>query len=242
VSFEVIPAIDIRAGRVVRLAQGDFSRETRFQAEPLALARQYEAAGARWLHLVDLDAARSGGYTLWKLLGRLKTGTGLRVQTGGGLRDDWAISDVFAAGADRVVLGTVAATLPYRVAGWLDRFGADRIVLALDVREFEGNWRVQAEGWASEGLPLDELLSFYAEAGARQVLCTDVGRDGMLSGFNVELYRQRAARYPKLRLQASGGVRSVADVADARAAGAGGAILGRALLEGMLDLGEALSC
>ena len=241
-SFEVIPAIDIRESRVVRLAQGDYSRETRFEADPVALARQYEVAGARWLHLVDLDAARSGGYTLWKLLARLKAETGLRVQTGGGLRDDWAISDLFAAGADRVVLGTVAASLPSRVAGWLDRFGANRIVLALDVRELGGNWRVQSEGWTNEGLPLEELLSFYADAGARQVLCTDVGRDGMLSGFNVDLYRQLSRRYPTLRLQASGGVRSVADVADARAAGAGGAILGRALLEGKLDLAEALTC
>ena len=241
-SFEVIPAIDIRDGRVVRLAQGDYSRETRFDADPVALAAAYEAAGARWLHLVDLDAARAGGYTLRGLLARLKDETDLRVQTGGGVRDDWAISDLFAAGADRVVLGTVAATLPSRVAGWLDHFGASRIVLALDVREIDGRWRVQAEGWTNEGLPLDDLLSFYVEAGARQILCTDVSRDGMLSGFNVELYRRLSARYPKLRLQASGGVRSVADVADARAAGAGGAILGRALLEGKLDLAEALAC
>jgi phosphoribosylformimino-5-aminoimidazole carboxamide ribotide isomerase len=141
-----------------------------------------------------------------------------------------------------VVLGTIAATLPSRVAGWLDRFGAERIVLALDVREIDGSWRVQAEGWTNQGLPLDDLLSFYAGAGARRILCTDIGRDGMLSGFNVDLYRQVATRYPKLRLQASGGVRSVADIAQARAAGAGAAILGRALLEGRLDLAEALSC
>jgi phosphoribosylformimino-5-aminoimidazole carboxamide ribotide isomerase len=242
VSFEVIPAIDIRGGRVVRLAQGDYARETRFDADPMALAREYAAAGARWLHLVDLDAARAGGYTLSELLGRIKQQTALRVQTGGGVRDEQGISNLFACGADRVVLGTVAATLPSRVAGWLDRFGPARIVLALDVREVRGQWRVQAEGWTSEGLPLDDLLSFYAAAGASEVLCTDIGRDGMLTGFNLDLYRQVASRFPKLRLQASGGVRCVEDVAEARAAGAGGAILGRALLEGRFDLAEALAC
>jgi len=241
-SFEVIPAIDLREGRVVRLAQGDFARETRFEADPVALAREYEAQGAKWLHLVDLDAARAGGYTLQELVLRLKKETSLRIQTGGGLRDEAAVAALLAIGVDRAVLGTVAATAPSRVSGWLRRFGPERLVIALDARESAGCWRVQVEGWTQAGVPLEDLLSFYADADARHVLCTDVGRDGMLSGFNLELYRRITARFPALRLQASGGARGIEDIAGARAAGARGAILGRGLLEGRFKVAEALSC
>jgi len=241
-SFEVIPAIDLRNGEVVRLAQGDYARETRYPADALALARAYEAEGARWLHIVDLDAARGGGYGLQPLMKQLKAETSLRLQTGGGVRDAAALASLLSLGVDRVVLGTVAAKEPSRVTAWLARFGAERLVLALDAREVDGAWRVQVEGWTHAGVALEELLSYYAGMGARHVLCTDVGRDGMLSGFNLELYRRLAARFPNLRLQASGGARSVRDIAGARAAGAGGAILGRALLEGRFGVAEAMSC
>ena len=241
-SFEVIPALDLRAGRVVRLAQGDYRRETSFEGDAVALARAYETAGARWLHLVDLDAARAGRYTLQDLLLRLKRETDLQVQTGGGIREERDVAQLLELGADRVVLGTIAAKEPSRVASWLGRFGADRLVLALDARETLGAWRVQYQGWTQAGVLLEEILSYYAGIGARHVLCTDVGRDGMLAGFNLELYRDLAARFPEIRLQASGGARSADDVAQARRAGAGGAILGRALLEGRFGLAEALSC
>jgi phosphoribosylformimino-5-aminoimidazole carboxamide ribotide isomerase len=241
-TFEVIPAIDLRGGRVVRLAQGDYARETRFDADPLALAREYEAAGARWLHLVDLDAARAGGFTLQDTVLRIKRETSLCLQTGGGVRDEQAIAALFELGVERVVLGTVAAKQPSRVATWLERFGAGRLVLALDAREVDGVWRVQAEGWTDSGAALPALLGYYSGVGAKYVLCTDVGRDGMLSGFNFELYRELSARFPRLQFQASGGARSVADVAGARSAGARGAILGRALLEGRFALSEALAC
>jgi len=241
-SFDIIPAIDLRGGRVVRLAQGDFERETRFNFDPVALARNYEAAGARWLHLVDLDASREGGYTLQEVVRQLKAQTSLRLQTGGGLRDEAGVAALLALGVDRVVLGTVAAKEPSRVAGWIERFGAERIVIALDARESAGSWRVQYEGWTHAGLPLEDLLRFYERAGARHVLCTDVGRDGMLAGFNLDLYRRIAEVAPSLRLQASGGVRDLDDIAGARSAGAGGAILGRALLEGRIGLAEALAC
>ena len=241
-SFDVIPAIDLRGGRVVRLAQGDYARETDFGPDALALARQFEAAGARWLHLVDLDAARDGGYALQALLSALREATSLQVQTGGGVRDDAAIAQLLGLGAERVVLGTVAASEPERVAGWLERFGAERLVLALDASDACGTWRVRVQGWTREGPSLEDLLDFYSRAGARHVLCTDTGRDGMLAGFNLALYQRLSARFPTLRLQASGGARDAADVAAARRAGAGGAILGRALLEGRLGLGEALAC
>ena len=243
-SFEIIPAIDVRGGRVVRLAQGDYARETRFADEPLELVRAWATCGARWLHLVDLDAAREGGYTLQPLLARICAESGLRVQTGGGIRDEAQVEALLACGAARVVVGTVAAREPERVAGWLRRFGAERLVLALDAREDgSGGWCVQSEGWTGQaGAALMQLLEYYSQTGARHVLCTDVTRDGMLGGFNLALYRDIARRFPGLCLQASGGVRDLEDLRGARANGAGGAILGRALLEGRLDLAEALAC
>jgi phosphoribosylformimino-5-aminoimidazole carboxamide ribotide isomerase len=242
-SFQVIPAIDVRDGRVVRLAQGDFARETRFAADPFTLACDWAASGARWLHLVDLDAARSGRYSLQALLARLYAQGSLQVQTGGGIRSEAQVEDLLGEGATRVVLGTVAVRERERVASWLQRFGTERIVLALDVRNQDGGWRVQSEGWTgADDRPLDELLQFYSRQGARHVLCTDVARDGMLGGFNLGLYRELASRYPGLRLQASGGVRDLVDLQAARDAGVGAAILGRALLEGRIDLGEAVSC
>jgi phosphoribosylformimino-5-aminoimidazole carboxamide ribotide isomerase len=153
-----------------------------------------------------------------------------------------AIDNLLGLGAARVVVGTIAAREPERVVGWLQRFGPERIVLALDARDSAQGWRVQAEGWTAGGAPLEDLLAFYASANARHLLCTDVSRDGMLGGYNLELYRGIARRFPGFRLQASGGVRDLGDLRAARAAGAGAAILGRALLEGRLDVAEALSC
>ena len=247
-SFDPLPAIDVRDGRVVRLAQGDYARETRYAAPPLAQALAYADAGARWLHLVDLDAARAGGYTLAPLLRQLAADGRLSVQTGGGVRGEDDVQRILDAGAARVVVGSLAVREPERVAGWLARFGAERIVLALDARrDAQGDWRLPVHGWTeTAGGSLDDLLAFYAAAGARHVLCTDIDRDGMLGGPNVDLYRALAARWPGLALQASGGVREAADVAAARAAGCAGIVLGRALLEGRFALadvlGEAAPC
>jgi phosphoribosylformimino-5-aminoimidazole carboxamide ribotide isomerase len=243
-TFELLPAIDVRAGRVVRLRQGDYDRQTTYDDAPLATAQRFARAGARWLHLVDLDAARLGGYSLHALVADIVRTTGMAVQTGGGVRDEAGLKAVLAAGARRVVLGTVAVRDPARVLDWLQRHGADRLVLALDVREdADGAWRVPVEGWTRDGDDtLEALLQRYADAGLRHVLCTDIRRDGMLAGFNVALYARLAARWPQLAFQASGGVRDVGDVRAARASGAGAAILGRALLEGHLDLAEALAC
>ena len=137
-SFDVYPAIDVRGGRVVRLTQGDYAHETSYADEPLALARKYAEAGAHWLHLVDLDAARIGGYTLEALLSAIKASTGLRVQTGGGVRKHSDVERLLAAGADRVVIGSLAVDEPARVAEWLDEYGSERLVIAFDVREIDG--------------------------------------------------------------------------------------------------------
>jgi phosphoribosylformimino-5-aminoimidazole carboxamide ribotide isomerase len=242
--FELYPAIDVREGRVVRLRQGDYAQETRYADDPFELAQAHARAGARWLHLVDLDAARSGGYTLYPLLQRIAADAGLQVQTGGGVRSEADIERLFAAGAARVVVGSLAVRMPERVSFWLERYGAERLVLALDTRQDEaGAWRLPLHGWTeASGRSLDEVLARYVASGLRHLLSTDIARDGMLAGPNLELYRHLGRLAPWLQVQASGGVRDVADVAAVRAAGCAGVVLGRALLEGRLALAEALAC
>lgn len=242
--FNVYPAIDVREGRVVRLRQGDFAEETRYGDDPLGFATRYADAGATWLHLVDLDAAKAGGYTLRPLLRGIATSTPLQVQTGGGVRTRDDVAAILDAGASRVVIGSLAVRDPASVLAWLGEFGSERITVALDTRrDSDGVWRLPVHGWtetASE--TLDDLLRRYADGGLRHLLCTDIDRDGMLSGPNIALYREVCAAHPGLRLQASGGVRDVADLIAAREAGCSGAVLGKALLEGRLSLPEALAC
>jgi phosphoribosylformimino-5-aminoimidazole carboxamide ribotide isomerase len=242
--FSAIPAIDVRYGRVVRLNQGDYEQQTVYEGSPLALAKGYADAGAKWLHLVDLDAARMGGYSLQGLLGELTHQTPLKIQTGGGIRSEADVEALLELGVSRVVVGTAAVRQPARVGAWLRDYGIERITLALDARQdADGAWRLPVAGWTEHSTEtLDSLLQRFVDDGLKHLLCTDIARDGMLSGFNLDLYRQLAQRWPGLHIQASGGVRSIEDVVAAREAGASAAILGRALLENRFTLAEALAC
>ena len=237
-SLLAYPAIDVREGRVVRLRQGDYAQETRYLADPVDLAATYAAQGASWLHLVDLDAARNGGYTLTPLLQRIVEQTGLKVQTGGGIRAEPDVAGLLEAGAARVVVGSVAVRDPARVAGWIQQFGAEHIVVALDTRrDADGVWRLPVEGWTrTTDVTLQALAARFSDAGLAHVLCTDVERDGMLAGPNVALYAELAAQFPSLQVQASGGVRDLADIVALRGTGCAGVVLGKALLEGRLSL------
>lgn len=240
--FTVYPAIDVRAGRVVRLRQGDYAQETRYDDTPLAVAERYAKAGAEWLHLVDLDAARAGGYSLAPLLREIRSATPLRIQTGGGVRSEDDVAAMLQAGADRVVVGSLAVREPERVIGWLSRFGAQAITVALDARRSaDGRWLLPVAGWTETGeVELPAVLARYVDAGLRHLLCTDIDRDGMLSGPNLELYAMLNRLAPVVALQASGGVRDVADVIAARRSGCAGAVLGKALLERRFELADAL--
>jgi phosphoribosylformimino-5-aminoimidazole carboxamide ribotide isomerase len=241
-SFDVIPAIDLRAGQVVRLRQGDYAQQTSYRVDPLVLAQRYAQAGASWLHVVDLDGARDGGLANLRVIAGIAQGL-MAVQAGGGVRSEADLERLFEAGVARVVVGSLAVREPERVLDWLARYGAERLCVALDAREVDGVWRLPSDGWTRTGTAtLDALLQRYAAAGARHVLCTDIDRDGMLEGPNVALYQQLAARQPGLGVIASGGVRDVADVRALRAAGAAGVVLGRSLLEGRLELADALAC
>ena len=241
--FQVYPAIDVRDGRVVRLRQGDYAQETRYDHAPLTLAAHYAQAGDGWLHLVDLDAARNSGYSLAPLLRAIKAATTLRIQTGGGVRSEADVAALLEAGADRVVVGSLAVREPARVIGWLARFGAQRITVALDARQADdGRWLLPVAGWTeASNTELTALLARYFDAGLQHLLCTDIDRDGMLSGPNLELYRTIHRLAPALALQASGGIRDIADLAATRAAGCAGAVLGKALLDGRLELADALA-
>lgn len=241
-SFSIIPAIDLREGRVVRLKQGDYAQQTTYDLDPATLARRYAGAGARWLHLVDLDGARAGALANLQVMEAIAN-TGLMVQAGGGVRSEDDLRRLFDAGVSRVVLGSVAIRQPEDVAGWLQAYGAERLTIALDTRRIDQRWALPSAGWtAMEQQTLDALAPWYAAHGARHLLCTDIERDGMLAGFNLDLYRYLASITPGLSVQASGGVRSLDDIRMAREAGARGVILGRALLEGRFTVEEALAC
>jgi len=241
--MQIIPAIDLRAGRVVRLAQGDYARVTQFETAPDVLAQQYAAAGARWLHVVDLDGARSGALENLRVIAGLAR-AGMQVQAGGGVREEDDIKRLYDAGVTRVVLGSVAVGSPQQVEAWLAQYGAEHLCIALDTRaDAEGRWTLPVKGWTqASAANLDELAPRYARAGARHLLCTDIARDGMLSGPNLALYAHLRALVPQLAVQASGGVRDAGDVRALRDGGASAVILGRSLLEGHLTIGEALAC
>ncbi|UXI67106.1 1-(5-phosphoribosyl)-5-[(5-phosphoribosylamino)methylideneamino] imidazole-4-carboxamide isomerase [Tahibacter amnicola] len=241
-NFTILPAIDLRGGNVVRLRQGDYSQQTSYRIEPLVLARQYATAGASWLHVVDLDGARDGNLANLRLISEL-AGSALSVQAGGGVRTDDDVERLLDAGVSRVVVGSIAIRDPERVCRWLERHGPEKLCIALDTRQEGDVWRLPSAGWTqAESATLDDLAPRYAAAGAVHLLCTDIARDGMMAGPNIALYTHLARLVPQLRVQASGGVRGVADIRDVRAAGAAGVVLGRSLLEGELTLADALAC
>ncbi len=242
--FTAIPAIDVRNGRVVRLKQGDYAQETRYAADPLQLALDYASAGVEWLHLVDLDAAKAGGYTLAPLVKALRAQSALRIQSGGGVRSADDVEALLAAGVERVVVGSLAVKSAELVIDWLARFGAEHLCIALDTRcDDRGVWRLPTHGWTeSAGEELFALLARYRAAGLKHLLCTDIARDGMLNGPNFDLYRMLVERAPEVQLIASGGVSSLDDIRAAKAVGAAGVVLGKALLDGRFTVEEALSC
>lgn len=244
-SFTLIPAIDVRNGQVVRLKQGDYQQQTTYPLSPLQQAIQYAEDGAKILHLVDLDAARLGDFSLQQLIADIKQHTALRIQAGGGIRNREQVASVLAAGAERVVIGTLALSQKNLVQEWLKEFGVDAITLAFDVRKDEQDqWRCASHGWTELSTEtLNDVLSTYVQSsGIRHVLCTDIQRDGLLTGYNFALYQQLQTDWPTLSFQASGGVNSLADIAQIKQLGISGAILGRALLEGTFSLPEALQC
>jgi phosphoribosylformimino-5-aminoimidazole carboxamide ribotide isomerase len=240
----IYPAIDLRGGRVVRLTEGKFDQEKSYGDDPLAVAREFAAAGATWLHVVDLDGAKDPAKRQTALVERIARGSGLRMQTGGGIRDESQIQALLDAGAQRVIVGSVAVKQPALVHDWLRRFGPENIILSPDVRlDGDGTPRVAAAGWQeSTGVALDDFLNGFLTSGLVHILCTDISRDGKLTGPNSGLYAQLVKKFPSLQIQASGGVSSLEDLRVLQATGSAGAIVGRALYEKKFTLKEALAC
>ncbi len=236
--MKLIPAIDIRGGRCVRLLQGDFAKETRYDADPVELAAHYRALGAEWLHVVDLDGAAAGAPANLALIESMRA-DGLRVQLGGGIRDSASLEQALAIAA-RVVIGSLAVTAPEQVASWLESHGADRFTLGFDVRlDDAGTPFVATHGWTKTStLTLADAIERFLPQGLTHVLCTDVARDGALAGPNIELYRDMVSKWPRLKVQASGGVRDGDDLAALAQIGVAGAISGKALLEDRITQDE----
>lgn len=241
-SIQIIPAIDLLDGSCVRLLHGDFDKCKVYDLDAVRLASVYAREGAKWLHVVDLAASRDGESADTRPLLRLLGHAEQSVQTGGGVRGESDIRLRLEHGAKRVVVGSLSVTEPERFASWLDAFGSDSLVAALDVRiDEQGVPWPRTHGWTrGSEQTLWALLDFYAENGLKHLLCTDIGRDGAMTGPNLELYREISGRYPGFHIQASGGVSGLADLKKLDSTGVHSAITGKALLEGCFTVAEAL--
>lgn len=238
----IYPAIDLKAGVCVRLMHGRFDQVTQYDEQPAARLTAFVAEGAEWIHIVDLDGAEAGQAMQHELIGELAKAIDVKIQSGGGVRSRDDVAKLLASGVDRVVIGSLAVTRPHDVSGWLGEFGPERITLALDVKIEDGVPVPALKGWTqSAGVDLWTALDRYPKGAFKHVLVTDVGRDGALTGPNLELLAEIRRRRPDLVLQASGGVSSLDDLSAVKALGCNGAIVGRALYENRFTLPEAIA-
>lgn len=241
--MRIIPAIDLKDGKCVRLYKGDFDKTTEYSNDPVAVARRFSALDVQDLHIVDLDGARSGEQHNRSIVQAIAAETGLDIQLGGGIRGRSGVAEWLQSGVSRCVIGSMAITEVATVTDWLREFGPDRLVLALDVNiRDDGTPMLTTYGWTQDArLSIWECIDGYSGAGIKHVLCTDVSRDGAMAGPNVELYDEILRRYPDLQLQASGGVRNIGDLEQLRSHGIPAAISGKALLDGAITTAEVAS-
>ena len=233
--IELIPAIDIINGQCVRLTKGDYDQKTVYHDSPLEVVKEFEAIGFRRLHMVDLDGAKSKHIMNSSVLRRVTMETHLMVDFGGGIKTDEDIEKAFNSGASMVTVGSIAVTNPEIFMGWLEKYGANRIILGADVR----HGKISINGWKEDSI--EDLLPFlkkYIEAGVKNVLCTEISKDGTLSGPAINLYREVMNTYPQLHLIASGGVSSIEDIKALDAAGIPAVVFGKAIYEGKINLNE----
>ena len=233
--IELIPAIDIIDGKCVRLTKGDYDQKTVYRDSPAEVAKEFEDTGFRRLHVVDLDGAKSKHIVNSPVLRRITTETNLLVDFGGGIKTDDDIEKAFTSGAAMVTVGSIAVTEPELFMGWLEKYGAERIILGADVR----HGKISINGWKEDSS--EDLLPFlkkYVDAGVRNVLCTEISKDGTLAGPAIDLYRQIMEAYPDLHLIASGGVSSKEDIIALDTAGIPAVVFGKAIYEGKINLKE----
>ncbi len=240
----IFPAIDLMGGRCVRLFKGRFEERTNYDEDPIDVAQTYAHQGAEWLHVVDLDGAKSGDSMQAQLIGRIAQESGLRVQAGGGIRDLGSVKRLLDSGVERVVIGSMAVTNPVMIRRWLQELGPERICLAFDVNLSESGIAYPAiKGWTEATTePFSEVLDGYAGSGLKTILVTDIGRDGAEVGGNTDLYKKILTDYPTLQLITSGGVGTLDHVRELKALEPYGVIIGRALYEGNFDVAQAIAC
>lgn len=233
--IELIPAIDIIGGECVRLTKGDYDCKTVYANSPIEMAKRFEKAGFKRLHVVDLDGAKSKHIVNVDTLKAITTETSLVVDFGGGIKTDDDIEKAFSHGASMVTVGSVAITNKELFAGWLEKYGADRIILGADVR----HGKISINGWKEDSEEdLLPFLKYYIDKGVRNVLCTEISKDGTLAGPAIELYKEIMAEYPHINLIASGGVSGIDDIKALNEAGIPATVFGKAIYEGKIDIDE----
>lgn len=233
--IKIIPAIDIINGHCVRLSQGDYQRITDYSESPAAMAENFEALGFKRLHVVDLDGACSGKVINIKALKEITSRTNLIVDFGGGIKSEEDLKNVFEAGASAVSIGSIAVSDPDIVSLWADSFGAEKFIISADVRDNI----VRTNGWTkNSGITLNQLISRYRNKNIRRVLCTDISRDGMLCGSNIELYQTIMEQFPDCKLIASGGISSLDDIKKLDEAKIPAVVIGKAIYEQQINLEE----
>lgn len=231
--MQIIPAIDLIDGKCVRLTKGDYNAMKEYSSDPVEVARQFEGAGIKRLHLVDLDGAKASHVVNIDVLRKICQNTSLQVDFGGGVKTEEDLNKVFDAGAQQATAGSIAAKDPEKVKQWIRDHGSDRIILGADVLDE----KVMVSGWQqSSGLDLFDFLEDFLEAGARWVICTDISKDGVMAGPSFELYTKIADRFSDINLIASGGVTTMSDLEQLKANKLYGAIIGKAYYEGKLSL------
>jgi phosphoribosylformimino-5-aminoimidazole carboxamide ribotide isomerase len=233
--IELIPAIDIIEGQCVRLTKGDYDQKTVYRDSPAEVAREFESFGFKRLHVVDLDGAKSKHIVNDAVLNAITSNTSLTVDFGGGIKTDGDIEKAFASGAAMVTVGSIAVTQPELFMGWLEKYGSERMILGADVR----HGMISINGWKEDSS--EELLPFlkkYVEAGVKNVLCTEISKDGTLAGPAIDLYKKIMDTYPQLHLIASGGVSSKEDILALDKAGIPAVVFGKAIYEGKINLKE----
>ena len=236
-TIELIPAIDIIGGQCVRLTCGDYDAKKVYDENPAKMARKFEKLGFKRLHVVDLDGAKSKHIVNSQVLRDITSSTKLTVDFGGGIKTDSDIEEAFDAGASMVTIGSVAVTCPELFDGWLEKYGAERIILGADVKE----GFISINGWKERSkLHILPFLKRYVEKGVRNVLCTDISRDGMLNGPSFELYTRLMETYPQIHLIASGGVSSNEDIIELDRRGIPAVVFGKAYYEGKIDTDKLL--
>lgn len=236
--MRIVPAIDILNGKCVRLTQGDFEKVSIYSDDPVVVALEFQKSGLKYLHLVDLEGAREGKVVNWNVVRKLKVGTKLVIDFGGGVYSDEDVEQLLALGISRVNIGSLAVKDSTKLIGWFKKFGAEKFILSADV----SNEKVMINGWKdTASINLFDLVEQYIQHGLVYLTCTDIASDGMLSGPNFKLYKKLKSRFPTLDITASGGITSTYDLRKLKSLSLDGAIIGKALYEQKIKITDLLT-